>query len=1212
MPTSGIRILVIGPSAPKLPYEDVQHITSTASIMGEIARFQPDVIMTTGFIPGVLNLAAFDIRKRWIHPPDDASVDAIVGAIEGCYRHTLWSVHPNQAHNPLVSVYTGTYNTGDYLRETYQSMLDQTYKNWEWIVVDDYSGDGTWERLQDLAKEDIRVRPFRSGKRLGKVGAVKDYATRLANGEYLVELDHDDMLTDYALEEIRKAFQANPAVGMVYSNCSNFFENGTFHQFNDEFWKNRYRETEYRGKKWTEALQPDIYDRFGPNYWDQFGYFLTVGPNHVRSFRASTLRELGGYNRHLPVADDWDLYARFFLRSQCLRIDRMLYLYRFRDGWANTTFTRNKSIQDHLQLGRNHYAGEFDAFNKKRLAPKTGGGETLLTIAVPAIPERMKTSLPAVMEELVRQAHGKPVEIMCALDNRARTLSEKRNQMIASAKGRFIAFVDDDDRVEPDYVDRILEAIRMEPDADCVLFDVLVHGYDPEPKVCKYDPSYQDRNDGACYQRRPNHVMAFRTEISRKHLYRADRSSVDEDFEWSRRATADVKKVARVDKVLYHYLYDRSATTQKLGQKDIVEAPSFVVLQAVNHDLTLRCLQSIRDHVMGAEIVLVANGVTPEKQAAEMADRVISLEENVGFAAGCNRGAMAVTRPLVCFMNDDAMFVDDTPWKLARAVSEETPVTAPYSNRAKPPQGDVPREKVPAEDQRIESVVGLCMMMPIALFRDIGGFDTRLLTWEDDAFCREVALRGKLCRIVGGAWVDHVRHASFVGLNINPETTIVLNRYRFEKLYPKIRVVAISKNEAGCIADFFRQFSGVTRDWCLLDTGSTDDTVRIAAEAGVRVERGEFHDFAQARNEALDRFSDGADWVIMLDPDERLDKHTIRHMRELLYNTAADILLAPLEALSPDGTRRKFVSKPFAFRANPELRWTFKVHEKLIGSHLQQIVENACILHVLDLHDKNRRSGSEGLYQKLMAQEPYFTDPNFRAMMREDWPILDYDRMEDPRIRSVYAGPLVSVVMPTYQRAQLLNRALGSVLTQDYLNVEAIVVGDACPELSKLMPFVHPRVRAFNLKRNHGAGGAVPRNYGILHGAGPLIAYLDDDNAWEPNHVSSLYKAMTDANADWAFSSMKAVDHVFRFSHPVKGKLDTSCVLHRRSLIDQHGWWRDRVEAGYAHDWEFFSRWLERPWVATGKPTLLYNAETSGQMEYLKELAKTDALGAAT
>lgn len=313
MPISGVKVLTIGGRF-NLPYE-VRHVDDSSQILGAIATFRPDVIVTSTFIPGALNGAPFDVRKRWINVDPGAGVEAIQAAIENCYCSNLWGEHPNQKLLPLISIYTGTYNTGDYLREAFNSLKEQTYQNWEWVVVDDQSTDGTWDRLEALAKEDIRVRPFRSGKRLEKIGAVKDTATRLCRGIYLVELDHDDMLTDSALEEIKKAFDSDTEVGFVYSNCSNFFEGGGFQKFNDEFWKNRYHEEEYRGKKWEVCEQPDIYGRFGDHFTQQHAWYLTVGPNHVRAFRTKAFWELGGYNAQLSVSDDWDLMARFFLSS---------------------------------------------------------------------------------------------------------------------------------------------------------------------------------------------------------------------------------------------------------------------------------------------------------------------------------------------------------------------------------------------------------------------------------------------------------------------------------------------------------------------------------------------------------------------------------------------------------------------------------------------------------------------------------------------------------------------------------------------------------------------------------------------------------------------------------------------------------------------------------------------------------------------------------
>ncbi|MHC5058259.1 MAG: glycosyltransferase [Planctomycetota bacterium] len=1208
MPISGVRVLVIG-RAFELPETYlIRHLPGTADILGTIAQFQPDVILTSDFLPGTLNTAAFEIRKRWLHIDPTSTPEAVIKAVEGCYAFNLWNTPPNETIQPLVSVYTGTFNTGDYLRETYQSLREQTYTNWEWVIVDDCSEDDTWARLEQLAREDNRVRPVRLAQRCGKIGGIKDRATRLARGAYLVELDHDDMLTDFALAEIVAAFQADPDVGMVYSDCSNFFENGTFHRFaaegDESYWADRYHEVEYRGRKWLACRQPDIYDRFGSEFWQQFGWFLTVGPNHVRAYRASTLRALGGYNPNLPVADDWDLYVRFFLHSKCKLVSKLLYLYRFRDNWANATFTRNQSIQDHLELGRAHYADEAKRFNEWRTRGKVETDGPLLTVAVCAITERADTSLPEVIAELRRQAEGQPVEILCLLDNRARSLAEKRNTIIGAAKGQFVAFVDDDDRVEPDYCAALLEAIQGQPNADVVVFDVEVHGAKATSYRCRYGVEYQDEERDGMAFRRPNHVMCWRTDLARSIPYR---DVPLEDSVWSREAVSRITYQARVDRVLYHYDFDPMQTTQR---DEPLRVPtydiSFVVLEAADTpDLTERCLKSIRKHAPGAEIIFVANGVPFRQELREqgLVDWHFESEINLGFAAGCNVGADAATRPYLCFLNNDAAFVDDTPTKLIDAITNTHPIVAPYSNRAKPPQGDV--QTPPAEDAFPEAVVGLCLMLPAGIYGDLGGFDPRFLTWEDDDFCARARALDYRCKVVGGAWVYHKRHATFEALGLDVQEVMGRNRAQFERRHPRIRVVAIAKDEATCIEGFFEQFQPVTTDWCLLDTGSTDDTVGLAKKLGVRVEHVAFEDFAQARNTALDLFSEGADWIIMLDPDERLDPGTIQHLRESLVNGAADIYLAPLQAVYPNGDRRDFVPKPFVFRARPDIRWIFKVHEKLVGG-ATALVANACIEHELAFHEADRRQASESLYSKLGAEEPYHSDPTYREKMRDMWPILDYDRLEDDRIARTHFGPLITVVVPTHDRPTLLLRAVESALAQDYSNLDIVVVhdgGDTKAAERHVGDLDDPRIREFTLPQNHGAGGAVPRNYALKLAAGSLIAYLDDDNYWEPNHLSTLYNTLRAHNAAFAFSSMHVIGQPepMLFTEPKRLGIDTSCILHRRDLIVRYGDWKNRDEATYAHDWELVERWLKggESWVPTGIPTLRYNAETSGQADFL-------------
>jgi len=423
---------------------------------------------------------------------------------------------------------------------------------------------------------------------------------------------------------------------------------------------------------------------------------------------------------------------------------------------------------------------------------------------------------------------------------------------------------------------------------------------------------------------------------------------------------------------------------------------------------------------------------------------------------------------------------------------------------------------------------------------------------------------------------------------------------------PEIRVVAICRDEERAVGGFLDQFAPLTRDRCLLDTGSTDRTVAIARERGARVETAAFRDFASARNEAIERFGAGADWIVMLDLDERLDAETIAAIPGLAASGAFDVWLAPLDAVAPDGSRRAFTPKPFLFRRDPALRWTFSVHEKLVGSMRQALVRDARIDHVIALHDPAHRARAAERYAAMMAREPYFADAAFRGRMRARWPILDHERLHDSRIASVVAGPLVSVVVPTYRRRELLRESVRSTLAQDWPNLEVFVVCDHDPDAEAIAAELRDeaRVRVIDLDRNHGPGGAEPRNVGIALARGDLVAYLDDDNDWAPDHLSSVVGAMRRADASFAFSSMTADGRDLRFARPELQGVDTSTIVHRRGLIASHGGWKDRSRR-YGHDWELVSRWLAagEPWACTRRATVRYGTSVNGQAAFVTALA---------
>lgn len=106
-----------------------------------------------------------------------------------------------------------------------------------------------------------------------------------------------------------------------------------------------------------------------------------------------------------------------------------------------------------------------------------------------------------------------------------------------------------------------------------------------------------------------------------------------------------------------------------------------------------------------------------------------------------------------------------------------------------------------------------------------------------------------------------------------------------------------------------------------------------------------------------------------------------------------------------------------------------------------------------------------------------------------------------------YVEGLVSVVIPTYRRAELLNRAIDSVLNQTYSNIECIVVNDNIPndEYSKVLYGLIQKYKSDSrfvfLEQAKHINGAEARNCGIRNAKGEFVAFLDDDDWWKPQKI---------------------------------------------------------------------------------------------------------------
>lgn len=238
----------------------------------------------------------------------------------------------------LISVITPTHDVSK-LAEAWLSLRGQTHENFEWIVVVNHA-DATRAmqmkaEVQKLVDGDGRVAVTVHSAFTG-VGAAKKFAFGLGVGEALVELDHDDLLTPDALEEVAAAFE-DPEIGFVYSDGADF-QDGAVGQGDVTYLRADTRPgwvangfTFYTAT--IDGVRPGVYEV--PHAFTHTASSVSLifyAPNHVRVWRRSIYTEMGGHNAELAVCDDHELMLRTYLATKMKHIPKPLYLYRVTGG----------------------------------------------------------------------------------------------------------------------------------------------------------------------------------------------------------------------------------------------------------------------------------------------------------------------------------------------------------------------------------------------------------------------------------------------------------------------------------------------------------------------------------------------------------------------------------------------------------------------------------------------------------------------------------------------------------------------------------------------------------------------------------------------------------------------------------------------------------------------------------------------------------------
>lgn len=184
--------------------------------------------------------------------------------------------------------------------------------------------------------------------------------------------------------------------------------------------------------------------------------------------------------------------------------------------------------------------------------------------------------------------------------------------------------------------------------------------------------------------------------------------------------------------------------------------------------------------------------------------------------------------------------------------------------------------------------------------------------------------------------------------------------------------------------------------------------------------------------------------------------------------------------------------------------------------------------------------------------------------------------------------PLVSIIIPTYNRPLLLAEALKSISSQTLTDFEAIIINDAGIDVSHV-------VEAFNDSRltylEHSINKGLPasRNTGIRHAKGKYIAYLDDDDVFLPEHLAILTTVLMNSAYKVAYTDLEYIykkiekDQViiydkkpgysYQFDRQrllVENLMAVMCVMHEKSCLDSAGLFNETLDR--AEDWDLWIR----------------------------------------
>jgi glycosyltransferase involved in cell wall biosynthesis len=245
--------------------------------------------------------------------------------------------YPQKSHMPFFTVVIPTYNRAELLKESIQSVLDQTFKDFELIVVDDHSTDSTKEVIESF--KDERIVYILNDRGRGGAGT-RNAGIFRAKGKWIAFLDDDDVWLPFKLKrQCDKIKQSDNAVGLIYTGRAVY-----------DFSKKK--EISIHVPQKEGWIQKDL---FCTNY---IGTFSTV------AIRSEILKKIYGLDEQFASMQDIELYVRIAGISKIASVQEILSYIRHNNS-DKISLNFQKKLESSL-LFREKFAGQINKNPKFR------------------------------------------------------------------------------------------------------------------------------------------------------------------------------------------------------------------------------------------------------------------------------------------------------------------------------------------------------------------------------------------------------------------------------------------------------------------------------------------------------------------------------------------------------------------------------------------------------------------------------------------------------------------------------------------------------------------------------------------------------------------------------------------------------------------------------------------------------------------------------